>query len=168
VSSLHHDIHDETAANPLDLVEKLAVANDWPFHRQNDEELAAEVAGQWCHYKLWFAWHPELGVMHLSCALDMKVPAKKRTPVYTLLAMANEKLWLGHFDVCSEEHTPMFRQTTLLRGSRGATVEQLEDLVEIALSECERFYPAFQFVIWGGKTASEAVSAAILDTMGEA
>ena len=81
MSSLHPDIHDEeTSANPLDLVEKLAVANDWPFHRQTDDELAAEIAGQWCHYKLWFAWHPELGVMHLSCALDMKVPAKKRTP----------------------------------------------------------------------------------------
>ena len=84
VSSLHPDMHDdETAANPLDLVEKLAVANDWPFHRQTDEELAAEIAGQWC-YKLWFAWHPELGVMHVSCALDMKVPVKKRTPVYAL------------------------------------------------------------------------------------
>ena len=72
MSSLHPDMHDdETAANPLDLVEKLAVANDWPFHRQTDEELAAEIAGQWCHYKLWFAWHPELGVMHVSCALDM-------------------------------------------------------------------------------------------------
>ena len=78
--SSHPDIHDdETSANPLDMVEKLAVANDWPFHRQTDEELAAEIAGQWCHYKLWFAWHPELEVMHLSCALDMKVPAKKRT-----------------------------------------------------------------------------------------
>ncbi len=62
----------------------------------------------------------------------------------------------------------MFRQTTLLRGSHGASVEQLEDLVEIALSECERFYPAFQFVIWGGKTPAEAVSAALLDTVGEA
>ena len=40
MSSLHPDMHDdETAANPLDLVEKLAVANDWPFHRQTDEEL---------------------------------------------------------------------------------------------------------------------------------
>ena len=40
--------------------------------------------------------------------------------------------------------------------------------MEIALTECERFYPAFQFVIWGGKSASEAVSAAILDTIAEA
>ena len=62
----------ETSVNPLDIVEKIAVANDWPFHRQSEDELAAEVSGQWCHYKLWFAWHAEMGVMHLSCALDMK------------------------------------------------------------------------------------------------
>ena len=158
----------ETAANPLDLVEKLAVANDWPFHRQTDEELAAEIAGQWCHYKLWFAWHPELGVMHLSCALDMKVPAKKRTPVYALLAMANEKLWLGHFDLWSEEGLPVFRHAVLFREGIGASSELIEDLVDIAVSECERFYPAFQFVIWGGKDPAEAITAALLETEGEA
>ena len=147
MSSLHPDVHDdETSANPLDLVEKLAVANDWPFQRQTDDELAAEIAGQWCHYKLWFAWHPELGVMHLSCALDMKVPAKKRTPVYALLAMANEKLWLGHFDLWADEGLPVFRHAVLFREGTGASSELVEDLVDIAVSECERFYPAFQFV----------------------
>jgi hypothetical protein len=169
VSSLHPDIHDEeTSSNPLDLVEKLAVANDWPFHRQTDDELAAEIAGQWCHYKLWFAWHPELGVMHLSCALDMKVPAKKRTPVYALLAMGNEKLWLGHFDLWSEEGLPVFRHAVLFREGIAANAELIEDLVDIAVSECERFYPAFQFVIWGGKDPAEAITAALLETEGEA
>jgi hypothetical protein len=63
---------------------------------------------------------------------------------------------------------PTFRHTLLLRGSSGATSEQLADLVEYAINESERFYPAFQFVIWGGKSPREAVSAAILDTVGEA
>jgi hypothetical protein len=62
----------------------------------------------------------------------------------------------------------MFRHTTLLRGAPGASVEQLEDLVDIALTECERFFPAFQFVIWGGKSASEAIGAAMFETVGEA
>ena len=168
MSSLHPDIHDETGSNPLDLVEKLAVANDWPFQRSNDDELAAEVVGQWCHYKLWFAWHAELGVMHISCALDMKVPANKRTPVYALLALANEKLWLGHFDLWSEEGLPVFRHAVLFREGIAANAELIEDLVDIAVSECERFYPAFQFVIWGGKDAAEAITAALLETEGEA
>ena len=33
---------------------------------------------------------------------------------------------------------------------------------------CERYYPAFQFVVWAGKSASEAMSAAMFDTEGEA
>ena len=94
---------EEPAGNPVDLVEQVAIANEWPFHRQNDDELAAEISGHWCQYRMWFCWHPELGVMHLSCALEIKVPADKREAIYALLAMANEKLWLGHFDLWSDE-----------------------------------------------------------------
>ena len=37
-----------------------------------------------------------------------------------------------------------------------------------AVTECERFYPAFQHVIWAGKTPSEAIEAAVFETAGEA
>jgi len=63
-----HTESEETIGNPLDLVEQVAVANEWPFHRQTEDELAAEISGHWCQYRLWFCWHPDLGVMHLSCA----------------------------------------------------------------------------------------------------
>jgi hypothetical protein len=84
------------------------------------------------------------------------------------LASVNERLWLGHFGLWNEEGVPMFRHAVLLRGLGSASMEQIEDLVDIALNECERFYPAFQFVLWGGKTAQDAVAAALLDTVGEA
>src|SRR5436305_563617 len=70
--------------------------------------------------------------------------------------------------VAAEEESIMFRHALLLRGVSGVSAEQVEDLVELALVECERFYPAFQLVIWGGKTADEAMTAAILDPVGEA
>ena len=41
-------------------------------------------------------------------------------------------------------------------------------IVNRDLEECERFYPVFQFVLWGGKSPSEAISAALIDTAGEA
>jgi hypothetical protein len=44
----------------------------------------------------------------------------------------------------------------------------MEDLVDIAVAECERFFPSFQFLLWGGKTPAEAVAASMLDTVGEA
>jgi hypothetical protein len=100
--------------------------------------------------------------------LDLRVPKHRRGSVNELLALANGRLWLGHFDLCLDEDMPMFRHTVPLRGARGASVEQLEDLVDVALNECERYYPAFQYVIWGGKDPGDAVAAACLDPMGEA
>jgi hypothetical protein len=63
---------------------------------------------------------------------------------------------------------PVYRHAVLLRGAPGASAESLEDMVDIAITECERFFPAFQFVLWGGKSASEALEAAMLDCAGEA
>lgn len=159
---------DETAPNPLDLVEQFVTANDWAFDRRSDEELAVEVPGKWCNYSLYFAWREDMGAMHFTCAFDMKVPDVKRTAIFELLAMVNEKLWLGHFGLWEDEGVPMFRHTSLMRGGVGAAPEQVEDLVDIAVAECERFYPAFQFVIWGGKSAKDAVAASLLETVGEA
>jgi hypothetical protein len=168
MSSLRTEISD-SAVNPLDVVEQIAIANDWAYERPGDDELVAELAAQWCNYRLWFSWHGDMGVLHLACALDIKVPAKKkRAGLYQLLALANEKLWLGHFDLWSEEGVPVFRHATLVRDGSAIGLELLEDLTEIALGECERFYPAFQFHLWGGKPAPEALTAALLETEGEA
>ena len=43
-----------------------------------------------------------------------------------------------------------------------------EMLVESAIDECERFYPVFQFVLWGGKSPKDALAAALTETHGEA
>lgn len=156
------------AANPLDLIEEIVTANEWTFDRTSDDEMIVDFPGHWCGYHLHFSWHGEFSAMHFTCALDMKVPKNRLPDVYELLCLINGRLWLGHFDLSTEERLPVFRHTTLFRGSHGASVEQLEDLVDIALTECERYYPAFQFVIWSGKRSSEAIAAAMLDTMGEA
>lgn len=159
---------EDSFQNPLDLMEEIVTANDWVFQRAGDDELMVQIAGNWCDYRLYFGWVREIEAMQFSCALDMKVPEAKKESVYTLLGLINETLWFGHFDLPSQIGLPTFRHAMLLRGVRGASVEQLEDLVDVTLSECERFYPAFQFVIWGGKSAPEAIEAAILETVGEA
>ncbi len=85
------------------------------------------------------------------------------------MVSANERLWLGHFDICSEDGALLFRHTVPLRGVKGgASIEQLEDLVESAVLECERIYPALQMVVWGGYSVDEALTAALMETVGEA
>ncbi len=157
----------QLSGNPIDLVEEIVVANDWAHDRANEEELVVEITGRWCDYRLYFVWQEEISALHFSCGFDMKVPKGRRPAIYELLALANEKLWLGHFDL-AEGNSPAFRHAISLRGVLGASAEQVEDLVDIALSECERFYPAFQLVVGGGKRAAEAIAAAMIDPLGEA
>jgi hypothetical protein len=37
-----------------------------------------------------------------------------------------------------------------------------------ATDACERYFAAFQYVVWAGKSAREAVDAVMFDTHGEA
>ena len=158
----------DRAANPLDVLEQIVAANEWAFERRSYGEMAAEAPGKWCDYGLFFSWSPEISAMHFSCAFDLKVPPEGRAKLFELLALANEKLWIGHFGLESDDGQPVFRHSVLLRGAPGASAESLEDMVDIALTECERFFPAFQFVLWGGKPAAEALDCAMLDCVGEA
>src|SRR5271155_4981547 len=160
--------HDHAlSSNPLDILEEIVTANEWLFDRAHDDELIVELAGRWCHYRMFFVWQRGIGALQFSCQFDMKVPDPKRNDVHDLLAILNNRLWLGHFDLEPAQHTPLFRYTVLARSGRMPGVETLEDLVEIALTECERFYPAFQFVIWGGKRAGEAMAASMIDVAGQ-
>jgi hypothetical protein len=161
-------IERERSSNPLDILEQIIAANEWAFERRSDGEMAAEAPGKWCDYGLHFSWSHEISAMSFTCAFDMKVPADKRDRLYELLALANDRLWIGHFGIEVEDGVPVFRHSVLLRGSPSASAESLEDMVDIAITECERFFPAFQFVLWGGKAPAEALAASMLDCVGEA
>ncbi len=159
-------VKSENAYNPLDLAELVVMDRDWVFDRPADGELIAEVSGAWCNYRIWFNWQEDSGGLTLSCALDSKLP-KHGAKIHSLLALVNEKLWLGHFDLSSEDHSVVFRHSLLLCDGAGTTAEHLQQLLDIAITECDRFYPAFQSVVWGGKSASEALTIAMFETIAE-
>jgi hypothetical protein len=154
------------ASNPMDMIEESIAHREWAFDRRCETELAVEAPGTWCDYGMFFAWSEELGALHYSCALDMRVQPKLLPQIYELLAKLNERLWMGHFAVWVEEGIPMFRHTVRLPNRMES--EAVEELMDLAMAECERYYPAFQFVIWGGRSAADAIASSLLDTVGEA
>lgn len=154
--------------NPIDAAESAIMDRDWVFDRLDDGELIAEAAGQWGNYQVGFIWDEEHEGLTLSCALGAKCPKPLLARVQALLSLVNEKLWLGHFEIWSEEMTVAFRHSLLLPEGEEPSVEALSGLIDIAIEECDRFYPAFQSVIWGGKPPEEALALALFDTVAEA
>ena len=60
----------------------------------------------------------------------------------------------------------MFRHALLLAGGVEVAGRQCEALLDAALDTSERYFQAFQFVVWAGKSAREALDAAMFDTVG--
>jgi len=154
--------------NPLAVVEDIAADNNWSFERSGEDEVTIVSRGSWTDYQLSFTWMGEIEALHLACAFDMKIPEPRRAEVQRLIAAINEQLWVGHFDIWTHTGMVMYRQALLLPGGLTASAAQCEAMLVGAIHGCERYYPAFQFVVWAGKTAAEAMGAAMFDTEGEA
>ena len=153
---------------PLDIIEEGVTNQGWHLSRICEEEITAIYQGRWCDYSLHFAWSDEIYAINFTCAFDIRIPAKKNTAINNLLALINDKLWLGHFGVWQDEALPMYRHAFPLRGVDNLVPQQVEDLLDNAITACEKFYPAFQYVIWGGKNPKQAIEASILEPIGEA
>ncbi|MTI43635.1 hypothetical protein JM93_02861 [Roseibium hamelinense] len=158
----------ERPDNPVDTIETVAALNDWLFERSADDEITISMSGAWCDYHVSFSWMEEVEALHLACAFDLKVTELRKTEIIKLLALANEQLWMGHFDLWHKEGVVMFRQSLVLAGGAEASSSQIESMLSNALESCERYYQSFQFVVWAGHTATQAIDTALFETAGEA
>ena len=161
-------LSEQPRTNPLDVVERIAAINDWSFERSGDDEITMLVAGRWSDYQVSFTWMHNIEALHLACAFDLRIPERRRAEVQVLVSLINERLWVGHFDLWVTEGMLMFRHALVLPGGTQASGRQCETLLCSALDACERYFTAFQFVVWAGKSAREALEAAMFETSGEA
>ncbi len=152
---------------PIEVLEQYFEARGWACERTGEGEIVASATGSWAQYELRGVWRPEDQVLQFLAFPDIKVAADKRIAIFEALSLMNEQLWLGHFEIWSGSGLVVFRHSTILDGD-GLSLEQAEAIAEAAVEECERFYPVFQFVLWGGKSPGEAIAAALIDTHGEA
>ena len=158
----------KTAAlnHPIDLIEGLATTYQWPVERGTEDDLNLCIAGKQCDYHLAISWRPDLGGLHLASVMDSRAPPTKKSAIYELLALINEQLYLGHFDTWSDGAI-LFRNTMFVSGAE-LSEDQCEELINHAVETCERFFPAFQFLIWAGHTPQQALESSMFETHGEA
>ena len=159
---------DNFSLNPIDVVEEVIYSKKWSFSRADDYELVAEIASKWCQYRFYFTWSEQIRAISLTVTFDLKFPHAKMKEAQELLALINEKLWIGHFDITSKNGIPAYRHTVLSFSEDEVLHHQLENLVDIAIYECEKFYPAFQLVLFEDSDPGKALAISTFDTIGVA
>ena len=155
-------------AAPVAMLAALFEARGWPFTAGSADELSGEIQGSWTNYQLRAVWRADDKVLQLLCLPEIRVGKDRRTPTCELLALINEQLWLGHFDIWSKGDLLVYRNAAILGDDGLLSLDQAQAIVETAVEECDRFYPAFQFVLWGDKSPRDALECAMIDAAGEA
>lgn len=163
-----HQMETHTHTHPLDLLEQTVEDNGWAFERPGVDELDLSVAGQWSDHHFSITWREDMQSLHISSAFDMRVKGEARLfDVASLLMYINARLWIGHFDLWPDDGSIVFRHAMVFPDAH-VSAAQCEMMLSLAVEACEHYYPAFQFVLWGGKSAEEAVAAAVLECVGQA
>lgn len=153
--------------NPLDTIEEVCGNRDWAWERGEDDALILFSGNKWTDFRLAINYLPDSQALQLMLLFDPKVPETRQAEVLRLLALANSRNWLGHFDWWEEERAVMFRYGLPLRGAALAP-RQCEDVIDLALEACEMFFPALQYVLWSGLGSDEAMRLCQMQTVGEA
>ncbi|MEM9014423.1 MAG: YbjN domain-containing protein [Pseudomonadota bacterium] len=156
------------SSDPLDALEAAAAGLEFDMERVGDGELHVVLPGVWRDIGLWFTWRPELATLQMGAPLDLKAPEGRLSDAAHLVTMVNERLWIGHFDLWAEDNGIVYRNSSLLPSSGVLTPEQAEGLIRAAGEAVDRFYPAYNFLIWGGKSPDEALQASLFETAGSA
>ncbi len=118
------------ALDPLDVIEHVLSAENLTFDRTEDGDLAFTLAGDWKDYELWFAWRPEADCLQLCLSVDIRAKKSRRTAAYELLSLINQRVWLGHFEIWTDEGEVVFRHSMALPTGERPTLAQAASMID--------------------------------------
>ena len=124
----------EDEIHPIDIVEHLAEHHEWEFDRIEENQIAMAVQGQWRTYSITLAWS----------GFD------------ETLNVANDRCWTGAFTFWEEQKLMVYRYGLLLSGGQIATADQIDTMISSSVLAAEKYYPAFQLVIYDNQSPDRA------------
>ena len=154
--------------HPIDSVEHLAEHHDWDFDRVADDQIAMAVEAQWRTYSITLAWSPQDETLRLICTFDMDPPKDRLPALFETLNTTNDLCWAGAFSYWEAQKLMVWRYGLVLAGEQSACAEQIDTMIRAAVLSAERFYPAFQLVVWGNETPEAAMQVAMAEAYGRA
>jgi hypothetical protein len=166
---LYLDDEIEISTDPMETVEAVIGSDDrFLCERADDGDVHFSFKCAWGDTVGYFSYRRELPALLFTLGFDLQAAQSRRAEAVRLAGLINENLWLGHFDVWSDDGTIIFRHAMPMIGRDEISIGEIQAMLAAALDAAERFQPAFHFLILGGMSAEDAAKAALFETSGEA
>lgn len=166
---LYLDDEADEAVDPLDVVESVFDSDErFSVERGDEGDLHFAMTSSWSQAAGYFSYREELPALLFTLGFDLNAPRERQADAARLAALINEHLWLGHFDVWSDDGSIVFRHALPMIGREEISTGEVQALLAAALDAADRFHPAFQFLLQGSCSPEDAARAAMFEIAGEA
>lgn len=167
---------DAEEAPPIDMLHTLFELEQWSCELINDDEIISTIKGRWTDYSLQANWHDSDNLLQLAICTQFILRKDKWQDCCALLALINPQMKMGHFSIWPQiafkqkpdEYAIIYRQGLILGSDKLMELGNTEMIVKQAISECDRFFPALQFLINHDLSPEEALKSALVNIDGEA
>ncbi len=155
----------DAALSPMEVVEQVVAHHRWEAEK-TEHDITIFIHGQWDEYECTFLWIEEEGVMHLSCAFELKVPKERIGELRKFIRLLNCELWFGHFEWVAKKEAVYFCQGVLCLPEETLSERHICELINRSMEACEQYYPAFGWVAAQGLSAEQALDGNIPKAVG--
>lgn len=164
--------HNLQTFNPIENIELFLLGTDWNSERLSDNEILIIIKGKFCEYNTTIHWNEKQNILHYALSFGVGLPTEALShqneyALLKLVALLNETIAVGHYDVWQDEHAIVWRYGHILPDDE-CSHDYLAHIFNLALETCECHFSAFQFVLWAGQSPQEAVKNVMFETAGEA
>lgn len=149
----------------IDIAEQTFEKLDYRFSRIDENELAVSLSP---HYSLSVFLKPEYDVLHFSNDLDLVCPDDRLAVIEDSIIKANERIWLGHFDLISVDNRIVFSLSFPFAHSFSFDNENFEALISLILEESDRFYHYFKMVLSDKQISNFSIGTLFQEAVGQA
>jgi hypothetical protein len=159
--------------NPIESAETYLLTTDQFVKRLGENEVIVNILGKYCEFQALLSWNEMKELFHLSFGFSVGLKREISPPALEiqlakLIALLNENLHMGHFEIWREEYGIVWRYAQFLDKSYRGDENFFMRLLDEAQQICEQNFPAFQYVLWGGKSPELAAESVLFETLGTA
>ncbi len=151
--------------NVIDIAEATFEKLDYNFSRIDENELAVSLSP---NYSLSVFLKPEYDILHFSNDLNLICPDDRLAVIEDSIVKANERIWLGHFDLISTDNRLVFSLSFPFAHSFLFDQDFFESLVDIICEESDRFYHYFKMQLSNEQIPNFSISSLFQEAVGEA
>jgi hypothetical protein len=159
---------NELGHNLIDITEEFATKFDLSYNRIDNDEIYLLLHGNKAEYNLTVMLKPEYDVAYFSCDLDIETSSKKYLSATEAVVKANERIWIGHFDIVSDVNRIVYTMTIPFISSFLADEMIIESTIGMIIGECDRFYYYFLVTVSRSKIPGLSIDSLLLESAGEA